>query len=110
KMTQLNAEAERTKNYSRAASLYFGSDAPSSRLGDENFPKKLMRWTSRHLQLVGMSLFLSILIGLPLGIIASRGGLTGQVILGFAGIVQTIPSLALLALLVPLPFFGISVR
>jgi len=110
KMTQLNAEAERTKNYGRAASLYFGSDAPSSGLGDENFPKKLMRWTSRHLQLVGMSLFLSILIGLPLGIIASRGGLTGQVILGFAGIVQTIPSLALLALLVPLPFFGISVR
>src|SRR5438552_18908184 len=41
---------------------------------------------------------------------ASRGGSIGQVILGFARIVQTIPSLALLALLVPLPFFGISVR
>lgn len=110
KMTQLNAEAERTKNYNRAANLYFGSDAPSSGFSDENFPKKLMRWTTRHLQLVGISLFLSILIGLPLGIIASRGGLTGQIILGFAGIVQTIPSLALLALLVPLPFFGINVR
>src|SRR6202008_1489538 len=53
---------------------------------------------------------LSIVIGVPLGIIASRGGLTGHSILGFASIVQTIPSLALLALLVPLPFFGISVR
>ena len=36
--------------------------------------------------------------------------LIGQGILGFASVVQTIPSLALLALLVPLPFFGISVR
>ena len=34
----------------------------------------------------------------------------GHIILGFTGIVQTIPSLALLALLVPLPFFGISAR
>src|SRR5438876_10930027 len=42
--------------------------------------------------------------------LASRGGLIGHGILGFASIVQTIPSLALLALLVPLPFFGISVR
>jgi osmoprotectant transport system permease protein len=32
------------------------------------------------------------------------------VILGFASAVQTIPSLALLALLVPIPFFGISLR
>jgi len=55
-------------------------------------------------------LLLSILVGIPLGIWASRGGAIGQLILGFAGVVQTIPSLALLALLVPLPFFGISVR
>ena len=69
-----------------------------------------MRWTARHLELAGFSLLLSILIGIPLGIWASRGGAIGHVILGFAGVVQTIPSLALLALLVPLPFFGISVR
>jgi osmoprotectant transport system permease protein len=55
-------------------------------------------------------LLLSIVIGIPLGIAASRGGIVGQVILGFTSAVQTIPSLALLALLVPLPFFGISVR
>ena len=50
------------------------------------------------------------IVGIPLGILASRGGAVGHVILGFAGVMQTIPSLALLALLVPLPFFGISVR
>jgi osmoprotectant transport system permease protein len=55
-------------------------------------------------------LLLAVLVGVPLGIVAARGGPIGHGILAFAGIVQTIPSLALLALLVPLPFFGISAR
>ena len=112
-MIRLNAEAERTKNYARAANLYFqGSDAAQRPYQefDDSFPRNLARWTLRHLQLAGFSLLLSIVVGIPLGIVASRGGVIGHVILGFAGVVQTIPSLALLALLVPLPFFGISVR
>jgi osmoprotectant transport system permease protein len=122
KMTRLNAEAERTKDYTQAANFFFTSDRESA--GDltgltsqvsrpvfgESFWHKLARWTARHLELAGLSLLLSIIVGLPLGIWASRGGAIGHLILGFAGIVQTIPSLALLALLVPLPFFGISVR
>src|SRR5205085_11863489 len=71
---------------------------------------KLARWTARHLELAAFSLLLAVLVGVPRGVFASRGGAIGHVILGFAGIVQTIPSLALLALLVPLPLFGISVR
>src|SRR5262245_36649637 len=118
RMIRLNAEAERTKNYARAADLYFNVGAASARSSglsnlsrlDDSFPRKLARWTLRHLQLAGFSLLLSIIVGIPLGIVASRGGAVGHVILGFAGVVQTIPSLALLALLVPLPFFGISVR
>ncbi len=111
RMIQLNAEAERTKDYARAADLYFrDANSPRATSIGEPFAHKLRRWTLRHLQLAGLSLLLSILIGIPLGIAASRGGWIGQVILGFVGAVQTIPSLALLALLVPLPFFGISVR
>ena len=110
RMTRLNAEAERTKNYTTAANLYFESGAGSGNTAGESFPQKLARWTLRHLQLAGFSLMLSVIFGIPLGIVASRGGAIGQAILGFASIVQTIPSLALLALLVPLPFFGISVR
>ncbi len=109
RMIRLNAEAERTKNYTRAANLFFQNDASTAATG-ETFIHKLKRWTLRHLELAGISLFLSVLIGVPLGIFASRGGMIGQAILGFTGMVQTIPSLALLALLVPLPFFGISVR
>ena len=99
RMFRLNAEAERTKNYTGSRNSV-----------GESFPQKLARWTLRHLELAGFSLLLSVIFGIPLGIIASRGGPIGHGILGFASVVQTIPSLALLALLVPLPFFGISVR
>ena len=110
RMIHLNTEAERTKNYTFAANLYFEDGERSTNSVGESFPHKLVRWTLRHLELAGFSLLLSVIIGIPLGIVASRGGLIGQGILGFASIVQTIPSLALLALLVPVPFFGISVR
>lgn len=119
RMVRLNAEAERTKSYSRAAGLYFNAGAVAAPRSwahsgpsdiAESFSHKLARWTLRHLELAGFSLLLSVLVGIPLGIVASRGGSVGHGILGFASIVQTIPSLALLALLVPLPFFGISVR
>ena len=123
KMIRFNSEAERTKSYGRAASLYFQATSGStsenltgltSQVSDgqfeEGFTRKLGRWTVRHLELAGFSLLLAVIVGIPLGIFASRGGAVGHAILGFASIVQTIPSLALLALLVPLPFFGISVR
>jgi osmoprotectant transport system permease protein len=110
RMIQLNAEAERTKNYARAANLYFQGGTGSATAAGESFWDNLTRWTLRHLELAGFSLLLAVIVGIPLGIIASRGGPTGQAILGFASVVQTIPSLALLALLVPLPFFGISIR
>jgi osmoprotectant transport system permease protein len=110
RMTRLNAEAERTRNYTRAANLYFENGTGSASATGESFWHKLARWTSRHLELAGFSLLLAVIVGIPLGIVASRGGSIGHAILGFASVVQTIPSLALLALLVPLPFFGISVR
>jgi len=111
RMIRLNAEAERTKNYARAAHLYFeGDGAPRATHTDETLTHKLIRWTSRHLELASISLLLSVIVGIPLGIAASRGGAIGQGILAVTGAVQTIPSLALLALLVPVPFFGISPR
>jgi osmoprotectant transport system permease protein len=111
KMIELNAEAERTKDYSRGAHLYFQpNETTTSKTDGESLSHKLVRWITRHLELAGFSLLLAIIVGVPLGIVASRGGAIGHAILAFAGIVQTIPSLALLALLVPIPFFGISPR
>jgi osmoprotectant transport system permease protein len=110
RMVQLNAEAERTRDYGKGASLYFQDGLGSTFVASESFWHKLARWTLRHLELAGFSLLLAVIVGIPLGILASRGGPSGHAILGFASVVQTIPSLALLALLVPLPFFGISAR
>jgi osmoprotectant transport system permease protein len=107
KMTALNAAAEQTKNYAHAASLYFNA-APDGIAPRSQLLHNLARWIGRHLELAGISLLLSILIGLPLGIAASRGGALGHGILALVGMIQTIPSLALLALLVPVPFLGIS--
>ena len=107
RMIRLNAEAEKTKNYTLAASLYFGAEArQTAESQTESYSSQLLRWTARHLQLVGLSLLLAILVGVPLGIWASRPGIVSQIILGTVGVIQTIPSLALLALMVP--FLGIS--
>jgi osmoprotectant transport system permease protein len=110
RMTKLNAAAEETKNYAQAAALYFDADARSTKWLGESLVQRIGRWTLRHLELSGVSLLLAVIVGIPLGIAASRGGTVGHGILAFSSIVQTIPSLALLALLVPLPFFGISPR
>jgi osmoprotectant transport system permease protein len=107
RMTALNAAAEKSKNYASAAALFFPS-RPNDHGPQSGWWTELARWIGRHLELAGISLLLSVLIGLPLGIAASRGGAIGHFILGIVGMIQTIPSLALLALLVPVPFLGIS--
>jgi osmoprotectant transport system permease protein len=105
RMARLNSEAERTKDYALAASLYFDQKPVAS---SNDFIRKIAGWTLRHLELVAASLLLGIIAGVPLGILANRPGPVSNFILAISGVIQTIPSLALLALLVPLPFFGIS--
>src|SRR5579883_2479371 len=61
--------------------------------------------TMEHLVLVGSSMALAILIGLPLGILVSRRK-SARWLLGFSSVVQTIPSLALFGFLIPIPFIG----
>lgn len=58
--------------------------------------RRIWKTTLQHLFLVSISLGAAIIIGVPAGIIAAKTNLPGQVILGTAEIVQTIPGLALL--------------
>ncbi len=74
----------------------------SSAVELESDVHRLWRLTLEHLTLVGISLAAAILVGLPLGIVASARPRLGQMILGIAGIIQTIPSLALLVFMIPL--------
>ncbi len=59
----------------------------------------LLEATAAHLDLVGESIGLAVLIGVPLGILASRSKPAERSILGLANVLQTIPSLALLGVL-----------
>lgn len=107
KMIALNEEANRTTDYAAAASTYF---TPGQAVASADPNAKLPRWLGEHLTLVGISLLLAIVAGIPLGIFASRGGWVGGLLLGGVGVIQTIPSLALLALLVAVPSLGISAK
>jgi len=60
----------------------------------------------RHLFLVLWSTLVAAAIGLPAGIIAAHRPRIGRPLLAAASIAQTIPSLALLGFLLPLPFIG----
>lgn len=55
-----------------------------------------------HLRLTLLALLLAILASVPLGIVASRVHWLERPILGIAGVIQTVPGLALLAVTVPL--------
>jgi osmoprotectant transport system substrate-binding protein/osmoprotectant transport system permease protein len=57
--------------------------------------------TKEHLGLVAVSMVLAILIAVPLGIVAARRARLGAAILGVVGLIQTIPSLALLVFMIP---------
>ncbi len=63
--------------------------------------ERLRRYTADHLVLVGLSLGLAVLFGIPLGIIAAKRRILGPGILGIVGLIYTIPALALLAMMVP---------
>ena len=68
--------------------------------------QRFWRHTAEHLLLVAVSLFAAIVVAIPLGIYAVQYPRVGQVILGVAGIIQTIPSLALFVFMIPLLGIG----
>nr|MBA3949886.1 ABC transporter permease subunit [Acidobacteriota bacterium] len=59
-----------------------------------------------HLLLVLLSLSAAVLMGIPLGILAAKRRRAGQAILALTGVVQTVPSLALLVFMIPLVGIG----
>lgn len=67
---------------------------------------ELLVLTREHIFIVLAATGLAVLIGLPLGILLTRVKSLQTPILGFANIMQTVPSLALFGLLIPLPFIG----
>jgi osmoprotectant transport system permease protein len=80
----------------------------STQVSSETWRSRIVERTLEHLLLVALSLGLAILLGLPLGIASARFPRLGQGLLGVVGLIQTIPSLALLVFMIPL--LGIGTR
>jgi len=70
------------------------------------YAPEILQETFTHLLLVGISIGIATLIGIPLGILITRQAKLRQPILGIANVLQTIPSLALFGFLISVPLIG----
>jgi osmoprotectant transport system permease protein len=71
---------------------------------------ELMQLTLEHLVLVAMSTGIAIILGIPLGILLTRWTVLSKPVMGFANVMQTVPSLALFGFLIPLNIYLFDVR
>ena len=78
-----------------------GSDA-----GEPGLARRLLDRTAEHLTLVLAALAGALVVAIPLGIAAARRPRLGAIVLSVTGILQTIPSLALFVVLIPLLGIG----
>ncbi|MCH6575824.1 MAG: ABC transporter permease subunit, partial [Bacteroidetes bacterium] len=75
---------------------------------ESTFLRRLWHNTKEHLYLVLISLSAAILVSIPLGISSYKNKKLGKLIIGITGIIQTVPSLALLVFMIPLLGIGSS--
>jgi osmoprotectant transport system permease protein len=99
----------------RADPIAVAADFAARRLGiaalavaPDGLLRRVADRTLEHLALVAAALAAAIVAAIPLGILAARSPRLGRLVLALTGVVQTIPSLALLVFMIPL--LGIGAR
>ena len=112
-MMELNARALKTKAITQVAESFLKdlnlapTTTPARPKDLRGIPwMKLLQRTWEHLQLTFLAVFLGTLISVPLAILIHRYRRLVSPVLGFVGLLQTIPSIALLSFMIPL--FGIG--
>jgi osmoprotectant transport system permease protein len=106
RMIAMNAAVElEGKSFARVAAEWL-APASTTAAGSHGLVTKLLGpdlWTLtyQHLMLVMVSLGFACLVGIPLGVLAALVPRLRQVVLALVGMLQTVPSLALLAILIP---------
>ena len=105
-MIQMNGDAElRGRSFADIARAFV---TPASGTGARTgwlqrlFADDLGRLTREHLTLVAVSVLVAVLIGVPLGSAAAAWPRVEQPVMAVVGVLQTVPSLALFAMLIPL--------
>jgi osmoprotectant transport system permease protein len=90
-------------------SLAGATRAPEGNFGTYMWERRasLVTMTVRHIVLVAIALFAAVLIALPLGLALERARRAAESVIGALGVLQTIPSIALLAFMIPI--FGVGV-
>jgi osmoprotectant transport system permease protein len=108
-MRAMNAEVlleDRTFAEVAGAFLLRENLVTSTRVSAEGPWRVLLRRTARHLQLTFVALVAAMLVAIPLGVWVYRMRRVSRGVIYIAGTMQTIPSIALLAFMIPL--FGIG--
>lgn len=67
---------------------------------------EIFKLTGEHMKITGVAVFLAILVGVPLGIYITKNKKVSNVILNTANVFQTLPSLALFGLIIPIMGIG----
>lgn len=103
-MIQMNARVKLDKvaESQVAADFLEKHFAMETQVQVESAVERVVRHVQEHLYMVAVSLLAAIVIAVPLGIAAARMPQLGQIILAIVGVIQTIPSLALLVFMIPL--------
>jgi len=107
-MVALNAQAKIERRAESEVAAGFLADRLGHvvELESKSRALRILEHTVEHLSLVAVSLVAAILTAIPLGVLAVlRPGL-GRALLGGAGLIQTIPALALLVFMIPVLGIG----
>lgn len=105
RMIEMNARAKLEHlPEARIAADFLAAGGPAAPQETRLF--RIAARTGEHLTLVAIAVLLAIVLAIPLGIVAAQRPRVGHAVLAVSGVLQTVPSLALLVLLIPL--FGIG--
>ena len=108
RMIAMNGDAElRGRTFADIARDFVQPTATSAAAARSGWWQRLVaddlaRLTREHLMLVAVSVLAAVLIGVPLGTAAAVWPRVEQPVMAVVGVLQTVPSLALFALLIPL--------
>ena len=102
-MAQMNARAklDRVPEDRVAADFLAEKFGIEASVRSETYFGRLIQRFREHLALVAISLLAAIVVSIPLGVIAARRPRLGPLILTTTGLIQTIPSLAILVFMIP---------
>ncbi|MCE9599625.1 MAG: ABC transporter permease subunit [Spirochaetia bacterium] len=107
-MIEMNADVKlHGKSVQIVAQTFLGKHLKiQSAIQQESLMQSILNRTWEHLLLVVIPLLCGILFSVPLGYFASKNTARGGIILSIVGVIQTIPSLALLVFMIPLLGIG----